>query len=140
MGLFENISKKIFVVLILSLVLIFSAFKVQAEEQAPTHLPQFNPYWYPSDAIYGFVKGCWEKMESTEELNEFWPAELQSICGCILDNIRIMITWNQFVSEWAGTLKGEKAQIAASYTNMCVQRAFQIKQLEKEMKKNESGN
>jgi hypothetical protein len=37
MDLFENISKKIFLVLILSLVLIFSAFKVQAEEQVPTY-------------------------------------------------------------------------------------------------------
>lgn len=138
MDRFENIFKKIFLVLILSSLLIFSAFKVQAQEGK--HLPQFNPYWYPSDAIYGFVKGCWEKMENTQSLNEFWPAELQSICGCILDNIRIMITWNQFVSEWVGTLKGEKAQIAASYTNMCVQRAFQIKQLQKEMKKNESGD
>jgi len=134
----ENRPKKIFVVLILSLILISAAFKVQAQEGK--HLPQFNPYWYPSDAVYGFVRGCWEKMESTQSLNEFWPNELQAICGCILDNIRVMVTWNQFVSEWAGTLKGEKAQIAATYTNMCVQRAFQLKQLEKEMKKNESGN
>ena len=138
MARFENIFKKIFLVLILSSLLIFSAFKVQAQEGK--HLPQFNPYWYPSDAIYGFVKGCWEKMENAQSLNEFWPAELQSICGCILDNIRIMITWNQFVSEWAGTLKGEKAQIGSVESTKSVECQFKVNQLKKEQRKNESGD
>ena len=76
-------------------------------------------------------------MEQAQGLNELWPDEVRAVCGCIIDNIRLVVTWAEFSNEWTGTLKGNKRTLAGGYTNMCILKILQIKQMKKEM--NESG-
>jgi hypothetical protein len=141
MEYFEGTSKKK-IILIISIVFItiFGFGKFTRADDNSTKafpIPGFNAYWYPSEAIYGFVQGCWQEMEQAQGLNELWPDEVRAVCGCIIDNIRLVVTWAEFSLEWTGTLEGNKRTLAGGYTNMCILKVLQIKQMKKEM--NESG-
>lgn len=52
------------------------------------HPDGMKPYWYPSSYVFGFVKGCWVSFSERQAFTEFWPEDVQEVCGCVLDSIR----------------------------------------------------
>ena len=58
-----------------------------------------TPYWYPSAYTYGFVKGCWQSFTERQAFTEFWPEEIQEVCGCVLDSLRHSLTWEEVESK-----------------------------------------
>ena len=63
------------------------------------HPDGMKPYWYPSAYTYGFVKGCWQSFTERQAFTEFWPEEIQEVCGCILDSLRHSLTWEEVESK-----------------------------------------
>ena len=63
------------------------------------HPDGIKPYWYPSAYVYGFVKGCWESFSERQAFTEFWPAEIQEVCGCVLDSLRHSLPWAEVESK-----------------------------------------
>ena len=64
-----------------------------------SHPDGMKPYWYPSAYTYGFVKGCWQSFTEKQAFTEFWPAEIQEVCGCVLDSLRHSLTWEEVESK-----------------------------------------
>lgn len=52
------------------------------------HPDGIKPYWYPSSYVFGFVKGCWVSFSERQAFTEFWPEDVQEVCGCVLDSLR----------------------------------------------------
>ena len=63
------------------------------------HPDGMKPYWYPSAYTYGFVKGCWQSFTERQAFTEFWPEEIQEVCGCVLDSLRHSLTWEEVESK-----------------------------------------
>ena len=57
---------------------------------ASAHPDGATPFWYPSTFVYGFIDGCWETIEHspTPITQELWPAQIKSVCGCVVDALR----------------------------------------------------
>ena len=55
-----------------------------------------TPYWYTSSWIYGFVEGCAGKIEESQMFSDrFWPEQVRSVCGCVVDALRHSVTFDQ---------------------------------------------
>jgi len=71
------------------LILIFSS-------KINSHPDGAIPYWYPSSYIFGFVNGCADTVEKSGVFsNRFWPNEIRSICGCVVDSLRHSLTFEE---------------------------------------------
>ena len=55
------------------------------------------PYWYPSSYIYGFIDGCATEIEVAQApfTKDLWPENIRSICGCVVDALRHVLTFQQ---------------------------------------------
>ena len=55
-----------------------------------------TPYWYSSAWIYGFIEGCAGKIEESQVFSDrFWPEQIRSTCGCVVDALRHSVTFDQ---------------------------------------------
>ena len=64
-----------------------------------SHPDGVKPYWYPSSYTYGFVKGCWQTFSEKQAFTEFWPEDVQEVCGCVLDSLRHSLPWAEVESK-----------------------------------------
>ncbi len=119
-----NQMRRAFFFLIILTVLIFTAFN-----SARAHDNSSLEYYYPSAAVYGFVQECWTTMEGfgSEMTQTLWPTELQSVCGCILDQMRMTITWREFRDEWKEELTPIQRSLASMHSDFCMKQALEMK-------------
>ena len=89
-------------------------------------------YFYPSAAVYGFVGECWKTMEGMNHpiSQELWPSEIQTLCGCILDNIRMTVPWIAFRDNWKGELDPIQRTLVMNFQDSCLQNIRETKQYE----------
>ena len=68
---------------------------------AYAHPDGAKPYWYPSSYIFGFIRGCAETVEQNtpQIIEELWPDQIRSVCGCVLDSLRHSFTYHEALSE-----------------------------------------
>ena len=82
---------------ILLVVITFVLFSIQ---EIKAHPDGATPYWYPASYIYGFVNGCAETIEISGVYSDrFWPNEIRSLCGCVIDSLRHSLTFEEISSE-----------------------------------------
>jgi hypothetical protein len=79
----------------ISLLLLILSFSVHAHPDGAT------PFWYPSSYIFGFIRGCAETVEqnTAQIIEELWPDEIRSVCGCVVDSLRHSFTYHEALSE-----------------------------------------
>ena len=79
----------------ISLLLLILSFSVHA------HPDGAKPYWYPSSYIFGFIRGCAETVEQNtpQIIEELWPDQIRSVCGCVLDSLRHSFTFHEALAE-----------------------------------------
>ena len=120
-----NQMKKVILFLMLLSVLIISAFNSARAHDNSSSLD----YYYPSATIYGFVQECWKTMEGTNHpmTVNLWPAEVQTLCGCILDNIRMSVPWNAFRDSWKGPLDTIQHSMVEDYSKSCMKDILEMK-------------
>ncbi len=122
-----NQMRRAFFFLIVLTVLIFTAFNSSRahDNSSSTTLE----YYYPSAAVYGFVQECWTTMEGfgSEMTQTLWPTELQTVCGCILDQMRMTITWREFRDEWKEELTPIQRTIASMHSDFCMKQILEMK-------------
>ena len=56
-----------------------------------------------------------------------WPAEVQSLCGCILDNIRMSVPWDAFRDSWKGPLDTIQHSMVEEYSKSCMKDILEMK-------------
>ena len=68
-------------------------------DKTHAHPDGATPYWYPSSFIYGYVEGCADSVEQGQFpfTEEFWPAEVRSICSCVVDALRHSMTYDEIL-------------------------------------------
>ena len=129
--------KKLCILLILTSFLILS-LRVNAIEAKDNYWSVSDnetipiTHYYPSAAIYGFVGECWKTMEGTNHpmTVNLWPAEIQSLCGCILDNIRMSVPWTAFRDSWKGPLDSIQNSMVADYSTVCMKYILSMKSIQ----------
>ena len=105
----------------------------EPKEELLVPLSYSASHFYPSDAIFGFIEGCWQQMELSQALPNFWPSEIKVICGCVIDSLRMSVSWPDFRDNWGSIpLDSTRSQIAKGYTTECTRRALIFKDLQKE--------
>ena len=79
----------------ISLLILFCSTSAYAHPDGAT------PFWYPSSYIFGFIRGCAETVEQNtpQIIEELWPDEIRSVCGCVLDSLRHSFTYHEALSE-----------------------------------------
>ena len=61
---------------------------------------------------------------------ELWPSEIQTLCGCILDNIRMTVPWIAFRDNWKGELDPIQRTLVMNFQDSCLQNIRETKQYE----------
>ena len=124
---FNQMRRAIFFLMILSILIltVFNSSRAHDNSSSTTLLE----YYYPSAAVYGFVQECWTTMEGfgSEMTQTLWPTELQTVCGCILDQMRMTITWREFRDEWKEELTPIQKSIASMHSDFCMKQALEMK-------------
>ena len=84
----------------ISLLLFILSFSVYAHPDGAT------PFWHPSSYIFGFIRGCAETVEQNtpQIIEELWPDEIRSVCGCVLDSLRHSFTYHEALSEGSAAM------------------------------------
>ena len=88
-------------VIITAVVVTFVMSIIIWKKDLMAHPDGATPYWYPSSWIYGFVDGCAGKIEEQGAdgmhpwVNEMWPENIRSICGCTVDALRHGFTFKE---------------------------------------------
>ena len=79
----------------ISLLILFCSTSAYAHPDGAT------PFWYPSSYIFGFIRGCAETVEQNtpQIIEELWPDEIRSVCGCVLDSLRHSFTFHEALAE-----------------------------------------
>jgi len=56
---------------------------------------------YPSDIVFGFIKGCQEGFARIGAFsNKLWPEQLYILCGCMMDYTRKEIPYDVFLNRF----------------------------------------
>ena len=84
-----------------------------------SHPDGATPYWYPSSFIYGYVTGCADQVEKDQVpfTKEFWPEEVRSICGCVVDAFRHSVTYQEIIDN---STNEKMVAIASATFPICV--------------------
>ena len=81
-------------------ILLVVTFVLFSMQEIKAHPDGAIPYWYPASYIYGFVDGCAETIEMSGVYSDrFWPNEIRSLCGCVIDSLRHSLTFEEISSE-----------------------------------------
>ncbi len=80
---------------LISLLILFCSTSAYAHPDGAT------PFWYPSSYIFGFIRGCAETVEQNtpQIIEELWPDQIRSVCGCVLDSLRHSFTYHEALAE-----------------------------------------
>jgi hypothetical protein len=80
-------------------ILCLFAYMILLIQTANSHPYGATPFWYPSSYIYGFVVGCSSSIEQTrpEFIQEMWPDQVKSVCGCVIDALRHSLTFTDVI-------------------------------------------
>ena len=103
-------------VIITAVVVTFVMSIIIWKKDLMAHPDGATPYWYPSSWIYGFVDGCAGKIEEQGAdgmhpwVNEMWPENIRSICGCTVDSLRHAFTFSEVEGD------AEKVQMLVNVT------------------------
>ena len=126
---FNQFKRIAFFLLVFSL-LLYTLFvsSTRAHDNNTKTLPPM--FYYPSAAVYGFVGECWKTMEGMNHpiTNDLWPDEVQTVCGCVLDQMRTTIPWPAFRDSWGGDLDPVQSQMAGMWSNYCILRVLELKE------------
>ena len=84
---------------ILCLIALLSLLGFIHVTETRAHPDGATPYWYPSSFIYGYINGCAESVEQGQFpfTEEFWPDQIRSICGCVVDALRHSMTYQEIL-------------------------------------------
>tara|TARA_B100001989_G_C24457947_1_gene422572 strand:- start:47 stop:400 length:354 start_codon:yes stop_codon:yes gene_type:complete len=95
------------------ILLLFYATKVNGHPDGAT------PFWYPSSFIYGYINGCAESVEQGQFsfTEEFWPDEVRSICGCVVDSLRHSLEYEKMLDN---NSKSQAASIVFATFPICI--------------------
>jgi len=63
--------------------------------------------------------------------NDLWPDEIQTVCGCILDQMRTTIPWLAFRDSWGGDLDPVQSTMAGGWSNYCIMKVMETKKQQK---------
>ena len=84
----------------MKILLVVITFVLFSTQEIEAHPDGAIPYWYPASYIYGFVDGCAETIEISGVYSDrFWPNEIRSLCGCVIDSLRHSLTFEEISSE-----------------------------------------
>ena len=84
----------------MKILLVVITFVLFSTQEIKSHPDGAIPYWYPASYIYGFVDGCAETIEISGVYSDrFWPNEIRSLCGCVIDSLRHSLTFEEISSE-----------------------------------------
>jgi len=113
---FKNIEVKMAKMVKLKLSLVFFLF---LPFTVVSHPDGITPYWYPSSFIYGYVTGCADQVEKDQIpfTKEFWPEQVRSICGCVVDAFRHSVTYEEIIDN---STNQKMVAIASATFPICV--------------------
>ncbi len=98
-------------------------------DKTHAHPDGATPYWYPSSFIYGYVTGCADQVEKDQVpfTKEFWPEEVRSICGCVVDAFRHSVTYEEIIDN---STDKKMVAIASATFPICVTQELMKKGLQ----------
>ena len=96
-------------------------------DKTHAHPDGAKPFWYPSSFIYGYVEGCSQSVEEgmLPFTEEFWPDEVRSICGCVVDAMRHSLTYEEITDNAS---ESKTLFIASATFPICIQEEAKRKQ------------